>query len=72
MTRKLQLWMADRNPAFDKPSLYRRSFEPQPVRPKGWDAVLIGMVSLLLFFIGMGGLLIGLFLLGVIVSVFIG
>ena len=64
----MQLWLADRSSAFDRPGLYRRAYEPQPVGAKGWDAVLIGMVSLLLIFIGMAGLLAGLFMLGVIVS----
>lgn len=64
----MQLWLADRNPAFDKPSLYRRTFEPEPVSLKGWDAVLMGMVSLLLLFVGLAGLLAAIFMLGVIVS----
>lgn len=67
----MQLWLADQDPAFDKPGLYRRSFEREPAGLKGWDAVLMGMVSMLLLFIGFAGLLAGIFLLGVIVSTWI-
>lgn len=64
----MQLWLADQNPEFDRPGVYRRAYEPQRAGAKGWDAVLIGMVSLLLIFIGIAGLLAGIFMLGVIVS----
>jgi hypothetical protein len=74
-SRKVQLWLADRHPAFDRPSLYRRpapgAVMAEPVA-SGWDALLIGTASLVLIAIGVCGLLFGLFLAGVIVSTWLG
>ncbi|MDR7257781.1 hypothetical protein J2X47_001961 [Sphingomonas sp. BE270] len=71
-SRRLQLWLADQSPAFDRPSLYRRTVRAEPKGVTGWDAVLLAMVSMFLCFVGLAGLLVGLFVLGVIVSTWFG
>jgi hypothetical protein len=69
------LWLADRHPAFDRPGLYRRPpvtlSSTQPTAT-GWDALLIGTASLVLILVGIGGLIFSLFLVGVIVSTWLG
>lgn len=69
------MWLADKHPTFDRVSVYRR--KPEIVRdtgPKlsGWDAVLMLMVSIPMILIGLFGVIVGLFVLGVIVSTWFG
>jgi hypothetical protein len=62
LSRKAHLWLADRVPAFDRPSLYRRSPGVDRVGVSGWDAVLIALISVVLICAGVAALVVGLFL----------
>lgn len=69
------LWLADRHPVFDRPGLYRRppvTLSSTAPKVTGWDAMLIGTISMVLIAVGIGGLLFALFLAGVIVSTWFG
>ena len=55
-SRKAQLWLADKSPVFDRPSVYRRLPAQQPAAQlHGWDAMLAAFVGLVLLLIGMMG-----------------
>jgi hypothetical protein len=72
LSRKAQLWLADRHSIFDKPGLYRRSQASETPTATGWDAVLLSLVSLILLAAGMLGLGLGVFLIAVVVSTWFG
>jgi hypothetical protein len=59
LSRKLQLYLADKSPAFDRPSVYRRPME-LTAKPK---LGFVDMVGLLLFSLVVG--IIGLLAIGI-------
>ncbi len=63
----MQLWLADRNPSFDGPEIYRRPAQAAPKSVSGWDGALLAMVALVLIGAGTAGLLLTLALLTTIV-----
>ena len=58
LSRKIQLWLADRNPAFDRPSLYRRPPVLAAAKPASrvWDTILLVMIGMPLIGFGLLGL----------------
>ena len=67
LSRRVQLWLADRHPGFDRPGVYRRS--PSVAgRANDWDALLIAMIAVPLIGIGAIGLCAGLFAAACIVA----
>ncbi|HEX7854435.1 MAG TPA: hypothetical protein VF503_12140 [Sphingobium sp.] len=66
--RKVQFWLADRHPTFDRPSLYRRPYEQPPAKMSLADRVILMVISTALLIFGIGALIVGIFVLVVLFS----
>lgn len=69
--RKLRWKLADRFPALDNKAMYYKPparFEADKPKAHGWDAVLLGMASLVLIAVGLFGLFVACFVLWAMIS----